>query len=322
MIHSTLEDKRSEKPRGEALCPLQMDLFGSDRAEARQIDHQLRGVVWTEGAENVAVPTVSDRTLRDRDPALFSDRLQHDGEMSPLMRFAVVLLAGLALSACSEESRGGGLGQACRGFFAADFPCEQGLTCNFADGNVCEVSGSEPANGACSSDDLCASGLWCEPGEQKCRPFLKDGDVCSDPFSRCGPTLACVTGSANTAVCGQPAATAATVIGTLTLPAKSQAAKGMVSLFTTLPPAGTSVTSSIFVTTGGASVDYEVPTVPAGTYFILATVDVDGSGGTSSTPGDYAGWYGHNGDGNPPAMATAVVPATGTVRFDFSLVLR
>jgi hypothetical protein len=243
---------------------------------------------------------------------------------------AVVLLAGLAMSACGEESHGGA-GQGCRAvFWDGDSFCDQGLTCNLADGNVCERSGSEPENGACSSDDLCASGLWCEPGEQKCRPFLKEGDVCSDSFG-CGPTLDCVKGLAGTAVCGQPsdagvagadADAAATVIGTLTLPAASRPAKGMVSLFTTLPPGGTAVASSGFAATGGASVDYEVLAVPAGTYFILGSVDVDRSGGTSSTPGDYASWYGHNGDGNPPAVATAVVPATGTVRFDFSLVLR
>jgi hypothetical protein len=45
-------------------------------------------------------------------------------------------------------------------------------------------------------------------------------------------------------------------------------------------------------------------------------------GGTSSTPGDYAGWYGHDANGKPPAAPNAVVPAMGTVTFDFSLVLR
>ena len=32
--------------------------------------------------------------------------------------------------------------------------------------------------------------------------------------------------------------------------------------------------------------------------------------------------YGRNGDGNSPAAANVVVPATGTVRFDFNLVQR
>jgi len=68
--------------------------------------------------------------------------------------------------------------------------------------------------------------------------------------------------------------------------------------------------------------DYSIPRVAAGTYFVLGVVDVEESGGDSSTLGDYAGWCGHNGDGNPPAAANAVVPSSGTVRFAFSLVLR
>jgi hypothetical protein len=119
------------------------------------------------------------------------------------------------------------------------------------------------------------------------------------------------------------AVTGATVIGTLTLPGSpSQGASVTVALFTTLPPSGTPVSQIAPVATGGTSVDYQIVAVLAGTYFILGFVDNDGSGGMSSTPGDYAGWYGHNGDGNPPAAANAVVPDSGTVRFDFSLVLR
>ena len=62
--------------------------------------------------------------------------------------------------------------------------------------------------------------------------------------------------------------------------------------------------------------------VPAGTYFLLGFVDVNGLGGTSSTPGDYAGWYGEDASGNPPAKANVVVPAGGTVTYRFSLVVR
>jgi hypothetical protein len=66
---------------------------------------------------------------------------------------------------------------------------------------------------------------------------------------------------------------------------------------------------------------YLIPSVPAGTYFMLAGVDVDSSGGDSSTPGDYRGWYGMVGDGPPPAAANVVVPASGTVTIDYSLVV-
>jgi hypothetical protein len=67
---------------------------------------------------------------------------------------------------------------------------------------------------------------------------------------------------------------------------------------------------------------YLIANVPAGTYFILGFVDVDNSGGTASTQGDYAGWYGHDATGNPPGAPDAVVPSAGTVTFDLGLVLR
>jgi hypothetical protein len=130
--------------------------------------------------------------------------------------------------------------------------------------------------------------------------------------------LACVAVTA----CGKGSAgvTGATVIGTLALPGTAQAT-GMAAIFATLPPGGTAVATSALASTGTTNLDYQIPAVP-GTYFILGFIDVDASGGTASTPGDYTGWYGHNGDGNPPAAANAVVPDSGTVRFDFTLVLR
>jgi hypothetical protein len=235
---------------------------------------------------------------------------------------AVVSLACAALAACSK----GGSGEPCKsGGVLGPLYCDQGLICNGADGNVCEHPMSKPENGSCDEDALCASGLWCDILQMKCRPFLHEGDSCSDPFS-CGPTLICGKDPAKGAICTQAppdgGTTGATVVGTLMLPGSARGAKGTVALFSTLPPGGAAVAESGFVTNGNPSMDYQVVAVPAGTYFILGFVDVDGSGGTSSTPGDYAGWYGHNGDGNPPPAANAVVPDSGTVRFDFSLVLR
>jgi hypothetical protein len=115
----------------------------------------------------------------------------------------------------------------------------------------------------------------------------------------------------------------ATVAGSLTLPAAAPGKPYAAMIFTTAGVAGGAPVAQTMGTTGsGTTVDYSIANVPAGTYFLLGFVDVDGSGGTSSTPGDFAGWYGHTGDGNPPAAANAVVPASGTVRFDFSLVVR
>ncbi len=247
-------------------------------------------------------------------------------DMRSVTRFAAVLLACGALSACSE----GGEGEGCAsgGGWLAPLHCNEGLICNGAAGNICERPMNRPENGPCDADALCATGLWCDTTQQKCRPWLGEGAPCSNPFS-CGPILGCVHDLATlTTICGprppEPdggVTQATTVAGTLTLPGTAQA-KGTVAVFATLPPAGTAVASSGIMSTGSTTFDYRILDVPAGTYFILGFFDVDSSGGTSSTPGDYTGWYGHNGDGNPPPAPNAVVPAAGTVRFDFSLVLR
>jgi hypothetical protein len=133
----------------------------------------------------------------------------------------------------------------------------------------------------------------------------------------------CSSASATGDAGGDAATSGATVVGTLTLPGTAAGksyfvrivtATGMAALMPTAQTSGS--------TTGSTMLPYSIANVPAGTYFILGFVDVNNSGGTASTPGDYAGWYGHDASGNPPAAPNAVVPATGTVTFDFSLVLR
>ena len=115
----------------------------------------------------------------------------------------------------------------------------------------------------------------------------------------------------------------AMVTGTLTLPSPAAGKPWTVKLFTEVGnPAATPVAETAGTTGATTQQDYGIADVPAGTYFLLGFVDVDGSGGTASTPGDFAGWYGHSGDGNPPAAANAVVPGSGTVRFDVMLVAR
>jgi hypothetical protein len=232
--------------------------------------------------------------------------------------------AVLALAGCSS----GGAGEKCQSSGPlGPLTCRGTLVCNEAGGNICEPPMSRQENQSCSTSSLCATGLWCNGTAQTCVPWLKAGDPCSDPAS-CGPELVCRhdTETSSTS-CGQASSPdggipLATVLGTLTLPETTAGKKGIIALYARLPPEGTVVVSSALSTTGGATLDYAIAGVPAGTYFILGFIDVDGSGGTASTPGDYAGWYGHNGDGNPPPAASAVVPDTGAVRFDFSLVLR
>lgn len=111
------------------------------------------------------------------------------------------------------------------------------------------------------------------------------------------------------------------VVGTLTLPGTAAAKPYTVKIFTMAGVPGTPVAETSGSTSGTQTLTYAIPHVPAGQYFVLGFVDVDASGGSSSTTGDYRGWYGHTGDGNPPRSPNAVVPESGTARFDFSLVL-
>jgi hypothetical protein len=111
----------------------------------------------------------------------------------------------------------------------------------------------------------------------------------------------------------------ASVAGTLTLPGTALAPYFV--RLQSMTGAATPVAETTGTTNGTATLAYSIPNVPAGSYFMLAAVDVDSSGGNSSTTGDYRGWYGHNGDGNPPAAANLVVPASGTLTIDYSLVL-
>jgi len=114
-----------------------------------------------------------------------------------------------------------------------------------------------------------------------------------------------------------------TVTGTLTLPGTAFGRPLGVRILASAGSAGAPVaqTAEDF-SNGTTSQTYSIANVPAGTYFVLGFVDVDGTGGKGSTDGDYVGWYGHTGDGNPPGAANAVVPLSGTVTFDFSLIVR
>src|SRR4051812_40332503 len=115
-------------------------------------------------------------------------------------------------------------------------------------------------------------------------------------------------------------ATAARVGGTLSLPGTATAPY-FVRLQTTTGPSGTTAAETTGTTNGTMALPSSIADVPPGTYFMLAAVDVDSSGGNSSTTGDYRGWFGHAGDGNPPAAPNVVVPDSGTVTVDYSLVV-
>jgi len=227
--------------------------------------------------------------------------------------FAALFLGGGALAGCQ-----GGEGEGCKSAGPlGPWVCDGDLICNTAAGNTCQRPQSRHQNQSCDANALCADGLWCDTVQSRCIPFLHEGDACTNPFS-CGPDLVCGH------TCMQPpdaGAPRAVVTGTVTLPGTTQA-RGVVEIYATLPAAATYLASTGIMSTGAPTLDYTIVDVPAGTYYIRCFLDVDGSHGTSATPGDYEGWYGGTAAGNPPDAANAVVPDSGTVRFDFSLAIR
>jgi hypothetical protein len=137
------------------------------------------------------------------------------------------------------------------------------------------------------------------------------------------PEGGALDGSASDGTGAGDAQPGAIVMGTLTVPGATTGKPWSVRVVDAPASAATApVAVTTGLTSGSDRIEYTISGVPAGTYYVLGFVDVDASGGSGSTPGDFAGWYGHTGDGNPPPARNAVVPAAGTVRFDFSLVQR
>ena len=105
-----------------------------------------------------------------------------------------------------------------------------------------------------------------------------------------------------------------TISGTVTMPAAAEGNNYTIIIETDFDP----TTGSIAVLNGvcgdGTTFDYSISTVPGGTYFVYAFIDMDDS--LFLTTGDYLGWYGGSGS-MPPAEVNAVVPDSGSVVFDF-----
>jgi len=170
-------------------------------------------------------------------------------------------------------------------------------------------------SGACGDDGASTAGLDASVDA------TPDVDA-APPDAATADALAADTAVVSDAVLGDGAAAGgALVVGTLTLPGTAMNKPITVRILNM--PGTTFVAQTTGLTNGSTMVPYAIDNVPAGTYYVLAFVDVDSSGGDSSTPGDYVGWYGHTGDGNPPPGGkNAVVPPSGSVTFDFSLVIR
>ncbi len=98
----------------------------------------------------------------------------------------------------------------------------------------------------------------------------------------------------------------ATVSGTLTIPAA--VAEGLQADIAFFNPAGEECGWTSVTWGAGTTATFTANTLPAGTYLMRVTIDMDGDYAIGD--GDYVGWYGGSGL-YPPASATLVVPASG-----------
>ena len=112
--------------------------------------------------------------------------------------------------------------------------------------------------------------------------------------------------------------TKATVNGTVTIPAAASGKTIFVIIDDDFDGGNGVFREATDTCTGAVQYEYEFANVTAGTYFIYAGVYVSGETSGEPQPDDYLGIYGGTLE-TPPAEANAVVPATGTVTFDFNL---
>jgi hypothetical protein len=94
-----------------------------------------------------------------------------------------------------------------------------------------------------------------------------------------------------------------------------------VRLATDVSTVATPVAETTGTTNGTNVLDYEIDHVPAGAYYILILVDLDGSGGADPTAGDEVGWCNPLDYGNPPAAPNVFVRDSVSGRYDCNLVV-
>jgi hypothetical protein len=111
------------------------------------------------------------------------------------------------------------------------------------------------------------------------------------------------------------------VLGRIYLPGSERG----VPWFARLATDPSTVATPVAQTTGkmaGILIDYEITGVPDGSYYILILIDVDRSGGSDPTPGDYYSWCNPPEDGNPPAAPNVFAYNSTPSRHDCGLVTR
>jgi hypothetical protein len=105
------------------------------------------------------------------------------------IRLLAGFLLALALGACDTAT--GGEEEACASAsLLGPYTCDDGLVCNEARATpTCERRNINALGAACTSDQNCVVGLWCE--HRACAKPLGEGDACPGGVG-CGPGLQCV----------------------------------------------------------------------------------------------------------------------------------
>ena len=112
--------------------------------------------------------------------------------------------------------------------------------------------------------------------------------------------------------------TQAVVSGTLTLPAPANGKTYAVIIDNDADPENSFNGVASGTCGASTSIAYSLGKVAAGEYFLYAVVWVVGNFPNAPQPGDYGGFFGA--DSTIPDAANAVVPASGNVTFDITLI--
>jgi hypothetical protein len=101
----------------------------------------------------------------------------------------ISMAIALAVGGC--DSSVGAEGEGCRSTgILGHYECDDGLVCNEARATAtCEKRQSNPLGTACSQNDNCVEGLWCN--HNLCSKPLAEGEACPQGLG-CAAGLACV----------------------------------------------------------------------------------------------------------------------------------
>jgi len=105
----------------------------------------------------------------------------------------------------------------------------------------------------------------------------------------------------------------------ISIPADAAGKTGVIIFDNDSDPSNGFVKEYVHTLSSGTNFDVILDDVPAGTYYLFGAVFVVGTYGNDPGVGDYIGVYGATSP-NIPTHANAIVPASGTVTFNFDLI--